>query len=219
MVKKGRRKRKSRYHGFVDPRLPTGFHGNGWDDGSATDFSITPEEEEAIVLYGKELLNSFFGAPTPSPPSLPLFLKPYGAFASLYKGGELRGCVGRFPKKDQPFYEALKGSLYDSAFSDPRFPPLREEELKEIVLEISIIPYLERIPDLTSFTPGRDGLYLVGPSFRGTLLPQVAERVENDRERFVDLLLKKIGINRSDLLDPRVILYRYPVWIVREKSR
>jgi AMMECR1 domain-containing protein len=96
---------------------------------------------------------------------------------------------------------------------------LRKEELKEIVLEISIIPYLERIPDLTSFTPGKDGLYLVGPSFRGTLLPQVAERVENDRERFVDLLLKKIGINRSDLLDPRVILYRYPVWIVREKSR
>ena len=122
-----------------------------------------------------------------------------GVFVTLYKGsstGEssLRGCIGCHTS-DLPLLRAVELMAIRSAFQDPRFPPVRAEELKEISIEISV--YLTGLIPLSSiqrFVPGRDGIILQKGSRTATFLPHVALSQGWTREQTLQNLCLKAGL-------------------------
>ncbi|MFN4132536.1 MAG: AmmeMemoRadiSam system protein A, partial [Caldimicrobium sp.] len=89
----------------------------------------------------------------PSEEDFPHLYEKRGVFVTLYKKergkekqkrGTLRGCIGSiFPEK--PLYEEIIEVALSSAFKDPRFPPLREEELEDVEIEISLLSPFKRV--------------------------------------------------------------------------
>jgi hypothetical protein len=107
-----------------------------------------------------------------------------GAFVSLHKHGNLRGCIGHFGE-DIPLYEIVAEMARSAAFEDPRFSPVRREELDEIDIEISVLTPMRRIKSLDEFELHRHGIYIRKGYRSGTFLPQVADEVDWTKEEFV----------------------------------
>jgi len=119
-----------------------------------------------------------------------------GAFVTLHKRGELRGCIGIFTS-DKPLYQTVRDMALAAAFEDPRFPPLTRKEIEEIDIEISVLSPLKRIDDIGSIEVGKHGLYIVKGFNRGVLLPQVATENNWDRETFLTQTCYKAGLPGS----------------------
>ena len=116
-----------------------------------------------------------------------------GVFVTLKKRGELRGCIGYiFPLA--PLKEAIEKMAVASAFEDPRFPPLRKEEFKDIKIEISVLSPLKEIENWQEFKVGEHGIYMVKGMYSAVFLPQVAPEQGWDRETTLTHLSLKAGL-------------------------
>ncbi len=71
----------------------------------------------------------------------PLYDQKTGLFVTLHKGSSLRGCIGHITGY-LPMKEALFEMAEAAAFSDPRFTPLKQDELNDVTIEISILSEL-----------------------------------------------------------------------------
>ena len=71
-----------------------------------------------------------------------------GVFVTLKtKGEQLRGCIGNF-NFNIPVYQNVYNMAKEAAFSDPRFMPLSDAELKDVKIEISVLTPLQKIGDI-----------------------------------------------------------------------
>ncbi len=115
-----------------------------------------------------------------------------GAFVTIEKRGQLKGCMGRLQADNLALAVQMAGRM--AASSDPRFPALRPDELGETHLEVSVLGAFESMTSPEDFEPGRHGVVLtLGPN-RGLLLPQVATKYGMDREAFLSALAEKAGL-------------------------
>ena len=120
-----------------------------------------------------------------------------GVFVSLHKEGSLRGCIGAFTS-DDPLYKTVAVMAASAAFEDPRFPPVVEDEVKDLDIEISVLSPLKKIEDVSEIEVGRDGIYIDKGSKKGVLLPQVAINNDFDRNMFLDHTCLKAGLKAGD---------------------
>ena len=103
----------------------------------------------------------------------PILREPAGAFVTLRKNGDLRGCLGTFePRK--PLFQVVQEIAAASAVRDIRFPPVRPEELDKIRIEISVLTPRRKIKNIKEIELGKHGLYIEKGNQHGTFLPQVA---------------------------------------------
>jgi len=123
----------------------------------------------------------------------PELIKPCGAFVTLHKMGQLRGCIGSLIG-EKPLYLTVQEMAVEAAFHDPRFPPVRLEEMEDIEIEISVLSPLQRITNTEQIKVGEHGIYLIKGFNRGVLLPQVATEYGWDRETFLDHTCLKAGL-------------------------
>jgi AmmeMemoRadiSam system protein A len=119
--------------------------------------------------------------------------QPAGAFVTLTRDGDLRGCIGSI-QAVEPLYKAVASSATSAAFRDPRFPPLRPGELEQLELEISVMGPIERVTDIDDIVVGRDGLIISRGPYAGLLLPQVATEYGWDRQTFLEQTCRKAGL-------------------------
>jgi len=119
-----------------------------------------------------------------------------GAFVTLKKEDRLRGCIG-FIEARKPLVETVRDMAQAAAFDDPRFPPLRADELDEVTIEISVLTPLKRVEDVNDIIIGVHGLYIVSGFHAGLLLPQVATEQGWDRTTFLEETCRKAGISRD----------------------
>lgn len=121
-----------------------------------------------------------------------------GAFVTLTLRQQLRGCIGTL-EASEPLAETVADCARGAALRDPRFRPVREEELAELDLEVSVltIPQAMRISErsdlLQQLRPRTDGLLLEHGRRRSTFLPQVWEQLP-EPEVFLSQLLEKAGL-------------------------
>jgi AmmeMemoRadiSam system protein A len=115
------------------------------------------------------------------------------AFVTIFCRGELRGCLGRLTS-DMPLPALVSHLAQEVADSDPRFDPVRPEELNEISLEISVLTPEREVQALREIEIGRHGLIIEKGSRRGLLLPQVAAEHGWDRDTFVAQACLKAGL-------------------------
>lgn len=94
----------------------------------------------------------------------PLFNKDLGAFVTLHKNGQLRGCIGNIIGRG-PLYLTVRDMAIQSSTSDPRFSPVSASELADVDIEISVLSELEKIDDPYTIEMGKHGV-LVKSGFR-----------------------------------------------------
>lgn len=129
-----------------------------------------------------------------------------GAFVTLKKDGRLRGCIGYIEAK-KPLYRTVEEMAIASAFNDPRFAPLKRDELKHLTLEISVLSPLKIIKDIEEIKVGVHGLYIVKDYRSGLLLPQVAIEHKWDRLTFLEETCYKAGLSPNAWKDQDTKIY------------
>ncbi len=116
-----------------------------------------------------------------------------GCFVSIKKGDKLRGCIGTFIA-DKPLYLLIQEMAVSAATKDPRFYPMKESDLTDFTLEISVLSPLRKITNNDEIKVGEHGIYLEKNFSRGVLLPQVAVEQGWDRETFLGQTCLKAGL-------------------------
>jgi AmmeMemoRadiSam system protein A len=130
-----------------------------------------------------------------------------GAFVSLHRGRELRGCIG-FPEPTRPLVTAVMENVVGAAGRDPRFHPVEPDELAEIAIEVSALStILPLLPD--DVETGRHGLMVEYQGRRGLLLPQVATEHHWTRSDLLRQVCIKAGLATDVWQHPEARLYGF----------
>jgi AmmeMemoRadiSam system protein A len=119
--------------------------------------------------------------------------QPGGAFVTLEKAGQLRGCIGRM-ESSSPILTIVEEMAKAAAFDDPRFPSLSSEELDTVRIEISLLTPRHPLESLDDIEVGRHGLFIQRGLQSGVLLPQVASDRGWDRKKFLEETCRKAGL-------------------------
>ncbi len=129
------------------------------------------ERRAALELARKAVVEAVSHHKLPEPiPREGIFCERRGVFVTLQVRGRLQGCIG-VTEPSEPLGEAIVRCAVSAALEDPRFAPLKETQLEEIDIEISLLSPLEPIlPEAIEI--GRHGLLIVLHAQRGLLLPQ-----------------------------------------------
>lgn len=144
------------------------------------------------------------------------FQEKRGVFVTLHKNKQLRGCIG-FPYPVLPLFDAVIKAAKSAAFSDFRFSPLKQEELKDVKIEISILTVPEKCKS-GDVEIGRDGLMCEFMGRSGLLLPQVATENNFSREQFLECLCNKAGLEKGKWRDKDFKLQKFQCQIFSEEK-
>jgi AmmeMemoRadiSam system protein B/AmmeMemoRadiSam system protein A len=180
---------------------------------------LTDEERrELLRLARASIVAALRGDPPPTPRMMtPVFEEPSGAFVTLNDRGRLRGCIGAV-LATRPLVENVLAMAVEAAFRDPRFPPVREDELDRLDIEISVMSPLEHVEDVSEIAVGRDGLIIQREGSSGLLLPQVATEYGWDREMFLDHTCQKAGLPPGTWRKPGTTILRFSAEVFGEKE-
>ncbi len=186
---------------------------------------LSLEEGILLVKTARQTIETYLrDIKTPPKPKVPAKLKePHGVFVTLTKDGELRGCIGH-PMPTMPLIDAVIDSAISSATRDPRFPPVKPDELSKIEVEVSVLSKPEHLKVkhpreyLEFIVIGRDGLIVECEGYAGLLLPQVPVEWKWDAEEFLSHACMKAGLTPDSWLDKRVCIQKFSAQIFSEKE-
>jgi len=127
-----------------------------------------------------------------------------GAFVTVHKNGQLRGCIGNIIGR-QPLYLTVRDMAISAVSQDPRFTPVKPSELDQIDIEISVLSQPVEIKDPQKITMGVHGVIVrQGLFHQGVFLPQVATETGWNREQFLsNLCSHKAGLPSNAWKDPK----------------
>ncbi|HET7617089.1 MAG TPA: AmmeMemoRadiSam system protein A [Vicinamibacterales bacterium] len=119
-----------------------------------------------------------------------------GAFVTIKRAGELRGCIGTLQCRASLGIEIARCAV-GAALEDPRFLPVQPSELSDLTFELSILAPLERLDpcDPALIEIGRHGLVVRHGRCRGLLLPQVAPEWNWTAPEFLAHTCRKAGLS------------------------
>ena len=182
---------------------------------------VTFEEGRFLVKLARKAVSTYIVRKellTP-PNEAPLKLKSPGAsfvtILLLTEGGkeELRGCIG-YTRPIEPLIQNVIHAAIAAATQDPRFPPMKLYELRNSIIEVSILSPPESLkgfgkPLLKQFLIGRDGLVVEEGFYTGLLLPEVPVEYCWDEETFLSETCVKAGLDPACWLRESVNVYRF----------
>ena len=141
----------------------------------------------------------------------------YGAFVSLHKEKELRGCIGTCTPK-LPLYLTVIAMTEAAASRDRRMKPVSVNEIEDIRIGISILSPLQATREPLSLSVGTHGLYIARGKSRGVLLPQVATEHGWDIQQFLKQTCLKAGLGENAWQEPGTKVSSFTALIVEESS-
>jgi len=152
-------------------------------------------EESWPVRLARETLEAFVrtGEVPPPPKDVPEeFRKPRGVFVSIKSGGQLRGCIGTVePTTDSAAEEIIRNAI-EAGTRDPRFPPVREEELGGLRYSVDLLEPEEPVDGPEDLDPKKYGVIVRKGWRTGLLLPNL-EGVDTAEEQ-LEIAMQKAGI-------------------------
>ena len=141
-----------------------------------------------------------------------------GAFVTLHKHGQLRGCIGHMAAAG-PLYLTVRDMAISAAAEDPRFAPVTLDELDDIDIEISALSPMKKIDDYNVIEMGRHGVMVKSAWRSGVYLPQVADETGWDREQFMNsLCAHKAGISPDAWKTGSCDIYVFTAEVFGEKE-
>jgi AmmeMemoRadiSam system protein B/AmmeMemoRadiSam system protein A len=153
---------------------------------------------------------------TPLDSPHPKLMEKWGAFVTLHKHGELRGCIGRF-QPDIPLCQTVAQMAQAAAFSDHRFNPLSSEELADIEIEISVLSPLRKISSIDEIQLGKHGIWITKGDRSGCFLPQVATETGWSKQEFLEHCCSgKALLPKDAYLDADTDIYVFTAQVFHE---
>ncbi len=162
---------------------------------SAFDFDLTSKDKQKLLSIARETVNQYV-----KNKKIPEFTvesevlhKECGAFVTLKKHGDLRGCIGLIVA-EKPLYLVVRDMAVAAATQDPRFPALAPSEIDDIEIEISVLTPMQKVSSADEIEVGRDGLMIRRGYMSGLLLPQVPVEQGWDKKTFLEHTCYKAGL-------------------------
>ncbi len=169
---------------------------------------FTPEQQQALLEVARaSVMAAAKGEEFSATTDDPALQRPAAAFVTLHKRGQLRGCIGMV-EAEGPLIDTICDMAHAAASHDPRFRPVRPDEVPELRIEISVLTPAEAVTDCSEIEVGLHGLIVEKGRCRGLLLPQVPEEWGWDREEFLDHTCVKAGLPKGAWKDGAQI-YRF----------
>lgn len=153
------------------------------------------EEKKILIEAARVSINSVFTGekvPEPDYQKYPVLKSHAGTFVTLTQFGSLRGCIG-YIISDQPLFQTVCEAAVQASQHDPRFPSVRQSEIKNLSIEISILSEPFPLNSYDEIEIGKHGLILNEKGRRGLLLPQVPVEHHMNREQYLDAICQKTG--------------------------
>lgn len=148
---------------------------------------LNDEEKNELLKIANETVRSFVVNGT-----VPQFnitderlKRKQGAFVTLYKNGNLRGCIGLIEPSDKPLWQVVRDMAVAACSQDPRFNPVTKDELSNLHYEVSVLSVPQVIDDWHKIVLGRDGVIIQKDFHSGVFLPQVATETGWSLEEFL----------------------------------
>jgi AmmeMemoRadiSam system protein A len=179
---------------------------------------MTGAEKDLLLSTARETIRARLESRDPlySEPSQSLCM-PRALFVTLRSQGRLRGCIGTL-EASAALFESVKDLAVSSAFHDPRFPPLRREEMDGLNIEISVLSPLEKISSLEEIEVGKHGLYAKMGTRSGVLLPQVPVEQRWNRTQFLQHTCRKAGLPPDAWQKGEVDFYSFTAEVFGEEE-
>jgi hypothetical protein len=181
-----------------------------------TDALSSEEQVALLALARSEIEETLRGRRAGRKPATPLPQIKAGAFVSLHKHGQLRGCIGTFDTS-RPVVEQVRQMAVAAATRDSRFAPMTDAELDAVDIEISVLTPPRRISDPGEINVGEHGLVISRGWKRGVLLPQVATEYGWDRETFLQHTCLKAGLPEDAWTEPETEIQVFSAQVFGEK--
>lgn len=119
-----------------------------------------------------------------------------GAFVSLHRAGQLRGCIGTISATKESVAQEIICNAISAATSDPRFEPVRKDELEDLEISVDVLKEAEKIESLAQLDVKRYGVIVTKGWRRGLLLPDL-DGVDTPLEQ-VQIALMKAGLSQNE---------------------
>jgi len=163
--------------------------------------SLTEEEKRILLQIARESIEGYLSdKKIPEfKDILPSLSQPQGAFVTLRRNHELRGCIGRIIEEKKPLYQVVSSMAVAAAVNDDRFSPVSLDEMQDIDIEISVLSPLKKIKNpIKEIEIGKHGVIVQKGSHSGVFLPQVATENNWGLEEFMSQLCQeKAGLDKD----------------------
>lgn len=185
-----------------------------------TDWPVDELEVGSKLLgIARTSLRRAVGLQAGRPPTDEVTNRTGASFVTLRVGGQLRGCIGSV-RAYRSLADDVAANAEAAALCDPRFPPVRADEVDQIEIEVSTLSPVEPLEVeseselLASLKRDMDGLILECGSHRGTFLPAVWREIPEPRD-FLNRLKLKAGL-AADFWSSEMRFWRYSARTYRE---
>ncbi|MBI4522211.1 MAG: AmmeMemoRadiSam system protein A [Deltaproteobacteria bacterium] len=182
-------------------------------------FQIPLESQRRLINLARRALESFVSGLEHLVECVDdpyLLLSDHGAFVSLHKNDQLRGCIGTcFPTR--PLYQTVIEMTKAAASRDHRVPPVRQSELIHVLIGVSVLSPLQLVRDPSLLEPGKHGLYVVSGNKRAALLPQVATQYHWDMKTFLSQVCLKADLCENAWESPETQISSFTALIIEEE--
>ena len=145
----------------------------------------------------------------------PAFSQQPGVFVTLLKKKELRGSVG-YPEGTYPLIDAAVRAARDAAFTDPRFKPVKKNELPQLRIRIDILSKF-KATNVKGIKAGKDGIYIKFGVFSALQLPEDARKFKWTAKEIVENTLRKAGLAPEMWNDTNLRIYKFTAKAFQEE--
>lgn len=158
------------------------------------------EQEDAYVQLARKTIECYVGTgekiavPDGLPPEL--YSQKAGVFVSIKENGNLRGCIGTIHAVQASIVEEIIENAISAASRDPRFPPVRQKELGELVISVDVLGDTEAIDTPDKLDVRRYGVIVTKGRKRGLLLPNL-DGIDTVEEQ-IAVARRKAGIGDDE---------------------
>ena len=176
-------------------------------------YALNDLDKQTLLRYARKTLEQYFTTQTvPLPRSINPILKiKRGAFVTLKKHGQLRGCIGHMAETT-PLCAVVGSMALQAAFNDSRFSRLTQKELSQCEIEISVLTPFKQIQNAVEIVLGRDGVVIKKGGRQAVYLPQVATETGWSKEVFLDQLCYKAGLEKGDWKNAELFTFQADVF-------
>jgi len=179
---------------------------------------LNNEQKQILLKVARETMKTY--VKTGKTPTFKikdgLLNEEYGSFVTLHKKGQLRGCIGNIIGT-MSLWKTVRNMAIESATGDPRFPAVREDELEQIDIEISVLTHPKRIKNIEEFHLGKHGVIIKKGFNQGVFLPQVAQETGWSKEEFLSFLCShKAGLSPDAWKDKTTEIHIFSAQVFSE---
>ena len=180
-------------------------------------FSLTPKEKQELLSVARNSAETAVRERKEykPPAGSPDLQQDRGAFVTINKNGDLRGCIG-YVAPLEPLIATVRDVAAYAASRDPRFPPVTAAELGELQYEVSVLSPLRRVLDVKDIKVGQHGLLMKKGNHEGVLLPQVPGEFGWDRKTFLEETARKSGLPASAWKDDDTDIFMFTAVVFGE---